>query len=649
MNILIPNSWLKDYLETNATPKQFATAMSLTSVSIERMEKVDDDVVFDIEVTTNRPDLMSVEGIAREASAVLPEQGYTAVFKPNKNFSSLQTIAKSPLLNIQNDKTLVNRILAVVLEVELGPSPEAVSKRLERAGIRSINNVVDVTNYIMREKGHPSHVFDYDRLTNHTLIIRKSKKGEKIVTLDEKEYELPGDDIVADDGTGRIIDLLGIMGTANSVVTDSTQRVVLFLDNNNPNLLRKSSMNLGIRTEAAVLNEKGVDPELALPTLYRGIELLQQNANAKVISPIIDIYPNKPATKTVTVSREKIAEVIGIEVPDETCTKILKHLGFVVRKEKNEFHVVIPTSRVDDVSIPEDIIEEIARVYGYHKIPNALPPLSEQNYYHQDQNEFYWIGKIKEAFRFWGFNEVYSYSMVSEELLDGPVENAVKLKNPLTNDHVYLRRTLIPSLLQVSKENQRRETQFLFEIANIYLKKKSDLPDERLHVAGLVKGQDATFTKGKGIVEQLFKVLGISKFGFEKKDDGIDGATITVKETVVGSIEVGEEISFELDLVPLLSFASAKKVYKEPSKFPPIIEDVRVEIPAHYGFQKIVKAIKEVNDLVHDVSLLDVYGTKKTFRITYLNRMANLTNEDITPLREEIYSILTTKFKAKIG
>lgn len=649
MNILIPNSWLKDYLDTNATPKEFAQAMSLTSVSIERMEEVGDDIVFDIEVTTNRPDLMSVEGIAREASAVLPEQGYKATFKPRKNSVSLKTTNSSPLLTIQNDKALVNRILAVVLEVELGPSPEVVSKRLEKTGIRSINNVVDVTNYIMREVGHPSHVFDYDRLKNHTLIIRKSKKGERIVTLDEKEYELPGNDIVADDGNGTIVDLLGIMGTANSVVTDTTQSVVLFLDNNNQNYLRKTSMNLGIRTEAAVLNEKGLDPELALPTLLRGIELLQQNANAKVISPIIDIYPNKPAKKTVSVTKEKIKSVIGIEISDETIKKILTHLDFGVTKEKNGFVISIPSSRNKDVEIPEDIVEEVARVYGYHKIPNNLPVLSEQNYYHQDQNEFYWIEKIKEAFRFWGFNEIYSYSMVSEELFDGPIEDAVALKNPLTNDHVYLRKTLVPSLLQICLENKRRESQQLFEIANVYLKKKTGLPDERLHLAGILKGNDAIFTRGKGIIEQLLKLLGILNYSFDKKNDGIEGANIQVKGNTVGSIEVGEEVSFELDLVTLLLHASAKKIYKEPAKFPPIIEDVRVEIPAHYGFSKIVKAIKEVDELVHDVSLLDVYGNKKTFRITYLNRAANLTNENIAPVRDAINTTLTTKFKARIG
>jgi phenylalanyl-tRNA synthetase beta subunit len=214
---------------------------------------------------------------------------------------------------------------------------------------------------------------------------------------------------------------------------------------------------------------------------------------------------------------------------------------------------------------------------------------------------------------------------------------------------VYLRRTLVPSLLQVSEENKRRDSQNLFEIANVYLKRKTGLPDERLHIAGLLKGQSATFTKGKGVVEQLFKVLGITKFGFEKKDDGIDGAIISTKGSIVGSIEVGEEITFELDLAQLLIIATAKKTYKEPAKFPPVIEDVRVEIPAHYGFLKIVKAIKEVDNLIHDVSLFDVYGTKKTFRITYLNRLANLTNEEITPIRERIYTVLMTKFKAKIG
>jgi len=647
MNILIPNSWLKDFLETDATPEQFAQAMSLTSVSIEKMEKIGDDVVYDIEVTSNRPDLMSIEGIAREASAVLPQQGYKSAFKAHKNINRYQTVSKSPHLTIVSDKALVNRILAVVLEVELAPSPALVSKRLEKTGIRSINNVVDVTNYIMREVGHPSHVFDYDRLLNHTLIIRKSKKGERIVTLDEKEYALPGNDIVADDGARNIVDLLGVMGTANSAVIDSTQRVVLFLDNNNPYLLRQTSMGLGIRTEAAILNEKGLDPELMMPTLLRGIELLKENANAKIISPIIDIYPNKHIKTTVRVTKEKIQKVIGVDIPDETIKKILTHLGFEVLIEKNIFIIGVPSSRSNDVSIPEDIVEEIARVYGYNKIPNNLPVLSEQSYYHQETDEFYWVAKIKEAFRFWGYNEIYSYSMVSEELLDGPIENAVKLKNPLTEDHAYLRRTLIPSLLRISCENKHYDSQKLFEIANVYIKRKTGLPEEKLHIAGVIKGEGATFYEAKGVVEQLFRILGIQKYSFEKKNDGIDGAWIKMNDKLIGQLDVEDAIAFELDFTQLLLSASPEKNYIQPAKFPPIIEDVRIELASHYGFTKIEKAIKGVSELVH--SLLEVYENKKTFRITYLNRKANLKNDEITPIRQKVEDILTSKFKAKIG
>ena len=647
MNILIPNSWLSDYLETNATPQQFADAMSLTSVSIERIEKVGDDFVYDIEVTTNRPDLMSIVGIAREASAVLPQQGFTAKFKPH-TVDHTPTTSKSDMLTISSDPTLINRIMAVVLEIDLHASPEYISDRLTKTGIRSINNAVDVTNYIMREIGHPSHVFDYDRLNDHTLNIRRSKKGEKITTLDGKEYTLPGNDIVADDGNGTIIDLLGIMGTANSVVVDTTKRIVLFLDNNNHNLLRKTSMNLGIRTEAAVLNEKGVNPDIMLPTLATGIELLKKHANAKVISPIIDIYPNRIKSKTIKVTKDKIDSVIGIEIPQKTVVDILESLGFGVTVKENEFTVEIFTSRVNDIDIPEDIIEEVARVYGYHKIPNSLPALTEQANYHQDKNEFYWIQKVKEAFKFWGFTEVYTYSLVTEELFDGPIENALKLKNPLTEDKTYLRNSLVPSVIDVANQNKANNLQ-LFEIANVYLKKNKGLPDEVLHLAVVVRKEKASFFDGKGIVESVAKILGITTISFEKKKDGIEGADIMLSGKNIGSIEADEDITVEINVQELLKHANSKKIYKEPAKFPPLIEDVRVEIPAHYPFAKIEKALKESSELVHSISLLDVYKNKKTFRIVYLSRTRSLTTGDIQPIRKGIEDILTTQFKATLG
>jgi len=292
MNIRILNSWILEYLKTAAKPATIAEKLSLTSVSVEKIEKHGDDYIYEIEVTTNRPDLMSVIGIARETAAILPHFDIDAKYTPLK---VREVDNNSPLdLKIVNDLNLVNRICAVAIEVKLGPSPKKVTERLEAADIRSLNNAIDVTNYVMREVGHPMHAFDYDKLLKTgSLIVRESKKDEKIKTLDGKEHELAGGDIVADNGEGEIIDLLGVMGTENSAVDDNTKRVLLFVDNNNPVKIRKTSMNLGIRSEAAVLNEKGVDPELAMQAILRGVELLEEIANGKVISKVLYTPKNK--------------------------------------------------------------------------------------------------------------------------------------------------------------------------------------------------------------------------------------------------------------------------------------------------------------------------------------------------------------------
>jgi len=650
MNILIPNSWLKDFLETNATPKQFADAMSLTSVSIERINKIEDDYVYDIEVTTNRPDLMSVEGIAREASAVLPQAGYKARFKEYKPANDFRTVSSSPLISIQNDPELVNRISAIAIEVKIKPSPKEISERLERTGIRSINNVIDVTNYIMRELGHPVHAFDYDRLTTKKLIIRRSKKGEKITTLDGKEYNLPGNDIVADDGNGKIVDLLGIMGLSNSSITNDTKRVLLFIDNNNPQLLRKTSMNLGIRTEAAVLNEKGIDPEKMISTILRGVELLKKIADGKVVSDLIDIYPNATRRKIVSVTPEKINSVIGIELSTKNIIEILTNLGFKIDGKATEFQIEIPSARHNDIEIPEDIIEEVARVYGYHKIPNLLPQTSTLTYYDQEKSEFYWIKKVKEAFKYWGFNETYTYSMVSESLFDGPIDQAVKLKNPLDQDHEYMRNTLIPSLISVADENKSREEIHIFELSNVYIKKGNGLPDENLHLGALIRKDGCTFYEGKGIVEQVFNILGIQQFSFIEKEDGIEGAVTKIRNQEVGTLEIdSNEITLELDFSSLLTHCSSKKKYVQPAKYPPAIEDVRIEISDKYTYAQVVTTIKSAHPLVKDVSLLDMYKDKKTFRIIFSDPTKNLTADELTPARNAIYKTLSATFKAKVG
>ncbi len=644
MNIRIVDSWLREFLETKATSKEIARELSLTSVSVERIEKVDNDEVYDIEVTTNRPDLMSVRAIAREAGAVME--------KPVAKFKDIK-IPKAPTANISfpieiiNDPKLVNRIMAVVMEVEIGDSPQEIKERLERSGIRSLNNLIDVTNYVMREIGHPCHVFDYDLLNTKKMIIRQSKSGEEVTTLDGKKYRLLGGDIVADNGSGEIIDLLGVMGTKNSVVQNTTKRILFFLDNNNPKKIRNTSMNLGIRTEAAIINEKGIDPELMTDAFNRGVELYEKITKGKVISKTLDIYPNKSKEVQIKISVKKINKIIGVEIPATKSIDILEKLGFKVKKSGEILEVNVPTIRASEVLIEEDIIEEIARVYGYHKLPSIIPGfLNNKNTPYL--NTFYLEQRVKNAFKYWGFTEVYTYSLVSEDLFDGPIDKAVKLKNPLTEDMEYLRNSLVPSLLQVVENNKSREVVKIFELANIYQKTDS-LPNEKLTLSGVLKRKDVSFFEIKGLIENLLEDLGIKNYKFKNKTDNT-GANIFTGTEELGYIEIIHSglIDFEISFGYLLKHANLKKAYKPIAKFPPIVEDITFVLGEETNTEEVIEEIKLQSFLITEVALKDQFENAKTFHIIYQAADKNLTNEEVAEIRNDIIKSISSKFKASV-
>lgn len=644
MNIKIIDSWLREYLKTKASPEKIADVLSNTSVSVEKIDKIDTDYVYNIEVTTNRVDLMSVTGIANEAAAVLPQENIDATFK-DLEIETPKNIPDSFPVEIKNDPKLVNRICAVAMEVKIGKSPQHIEERLINSDIRSLNNLIDVTNYIMREVGHPAHVFDLDLLPKK-ITIREARKGEKIITLDDKEHILNGGEIVAVSENEDIIDLLGIMGTKNSVVNNNTKRILLFLDNNNKVNIRKASMNLGIRTEAAILNEKGIDPELSMKTLLRGIELYQKIADGKIISRILDIYPNKPNTINLEVSMEKINKIIGVEISQDNCIDILNKLDFNAKKIDNKISVIVPTKRIDDVKIPEDLVEEIARVYGYSKIPSTLPTFFNKKVTPFADN-FYFENRIKQALKYWGFTEVYTSSMVSEEILEGPVEESVTIKNPLTSDMVYLRKSLVPGLLEVIKNNKSNEAK-IFEISNIYLKKNNDLPLENINFASVIKKQNNSFYQVKGLIEQLLKDLGIDSLKFRNSKDAGLIAEILKNETILGKIEVldTETIDFELSMDNILKFATLKKIYKPFAKFPPIVEDLSV-LARGIETQELINSIIKIDTKITDVSLKDEYNENRTFHIVYQDPEKNLTNDEVAKIRRKITEELKGKFNAE--
>ncbi len=652
MNIQILDSWLREHLKTKATALQIAKTLSLSSVSVEKLEKKGTDYLYHIEITSNRPDLMSVLGIAREAYAALSEIGIEASFIPlniEKNFNSPIGQLKEKLpLTIINDETITHRVLASILEVKVKKSPKFILERLEATNIRSLNNLIDITNYVMREVGHPCHVFDYDKIDTHKIIIRKSKKGEKIKTLDQKEYFLEGNDIVADNGKGEIIDLLGVMGTANSAVNNDTKRIILFFDNNKPLNIRKTSMKLGIRSEAAILNEKGVDRELALIAMQRGIKLYEEFAQAKLLSNIIDIYPNKLKINAIKINEEKIEKIIGIKIPIEKCKKILTKLGFEIKTNGKELTAKPPSFRAKDITLPEDLIEEIARIYGYDKLPSTIAPLFLTEEKQIEKDEYFLLKRIKNAFKYWGFTECYTYSMVSEELLEGPTNTSVEIANPINEDLVYMRKTLVPSLLEVIKKNPTRKEIKIFEISNIYEKEKEKLPFEILHLAGIVKKKNLSFFEVKGFIEQLLIDLGIKNIKFKESEKEANGASVFIDKEYIGEVQFFDEdvIDFELNLVEILKHVSLKKIYKPLSKFPPIVEDLAIIADENIKTNDIIKKIKEQSDLIEEITLLDQYENTRTFHIVYQHFEKNLTNKEISEIREKILTSLKSAFSA---
>lgn len=629
MNILVPDSWLREFLKTNAKPADTARCLSLCGPSIQKTTKVGADYVYEVEVTTNRVDSLSVYGVAREAAAILPEFGFRASLLgfPNKPLPS----SSKPLgITITNDPKLCRRILAVKLEnVHLGPSPAWLAKRLELVGQRPLNNIIDITNYVMWETGHPMHAFDYDRLINKQIIVRLAKKEENLITLDGKKHTMVGGEIIFDDGNGEIIDLPGIMGTANTVVNSKTRNILLFIENSDPTKIRFASMTHAIRSQAAVINEKDPDPELALVAMKRGIALATEVANATVASKLIDIYPTKPKSKQITLSQEQLEKYIATKIPQRRVTRILSTLGFSVEYKTGSYIVAPPSWRLSDVTIPEDIIEEIARIYGYHNIASTLPNTAPPETLRDESLE--WDEQIKIRLRDWGYTETYTYSMISEELMDKYNLNkskAYKITNPLSREWVYMRPSLVPSIEEIIKQNISFKSDLrVFELSMVYQYRAGDLPRELPSL--VVAWTENRYAEAKGLAEAIFDLLG----------------------TVDPSMEISASPTLTiltLDIATLIKNAKPTKQYRPPPKYPPIYEDFTFVVPPKTQIGLMIEALRSAHRLIADVSLLDTYEDTRTFHIAYQSREKNLTDKDIKPAREKLIKIASDSFGANI-
>ncbi len=654
MNIKITYNWLRDHLDTDATVEEIQKYLSLCGPSVERVERLEDDQVLDIEITSNRVDSASVMGVAREAQAILPQFGKKAVFTPFAP-KPIQKPKTSLPLTIQDPDTLCRRVLGVVLEVKKDtPTPAHIKKRLEICGIRSLGILIDITNFVMLETGHPTHVFDYDRIKTHTLILRKAKKREKTTTLDEKTHELNEHDIVIEDGKGEIIDLPGIMGTANSVVTPETTRILFFIENNDPSAIRKTSMRLGIRTDAATINDKGPDPELALLAFQRGIELYQQHAQGTIASDIVDLYPHPRKETEIHTYLTDIQRVMGIAINEKKVIDILTRLQFGVKQIDEEemaypdcvkFIIRVPTWRIDDVRMKEDIAEEVARVYGYSNLPSEISPMVYIQQPVEIERLFSLQHTVKHHLKSIGLHEILNYSLVSEKLLrdtGADPSQYLKLKNTISTEIEYLRQSLIPSLIQSVKKNQgKRDILRFFEIAKVYHPMPGELPEEKYHIAIIVNTSIADL---KGIIESLFRSLHLPDIQFSDSKNNLfshsaqssmisiengtyAGILGSVHQEIQTSLGIKQPIfSAELDFQWLLNNARTVKPYKEPEQYAVIKLDATFK-PGSHTFQQLVQIAKKTASLVHEVEYLSTYEDNITLRFYFTSRNENITEE----------------------
>jgi phenylalanyl-tRNA synthetase beta chain len=377
--------------------------------------------------------------------------------------------------------------------------------------------------------------------------------------------------------------------------------------------------------------------------------MFEKIAGGKMVSDIIDIYPNKVNERTIEVSLEKINRIIGVEVDPAIALKSLLNLGFKTQISGGKIKVEVPSFRIGDVEIEEDIIEEVARIYGYHNLPSVLPSQTTV-VAHKFADQFYFEQRVKNAMKYWGFTEIYSYSMVSEGLFEGPLEEAVEINNPLTEDLVYMRKTLVPSLLKVTLENKNAETIRIFEIANVYNKRAKDLPEEIMTFAGVVKKNKVSFYEVKGLIEQLSNDLGIKNLSFKESQKSGNGASVYIADDYLGEIEILDAnlIDFELNFALLTKHATLRKEYKPTNKFPPIVEDLSISVSDSVKTEDIIGEIQVQSSLITAVDLKDTYKDSRTFHINYQDPEKNLTNEEVAKIREKIIASLKEKFKASV-
>lgn len=645
--------------------EKLADLLMMHFFEVEEVERTDNDIVLDIDILSSRAgDCFSHVGIAREIAALTG-------LKIKNNESK----AKENGVNI-NDKIIVDvkaacsrYMLKGITDVKVGDSPQYIQKILKSCGINPINNVVDIANYVMLETGQPLHVFDADKLEGEKLLVRYAKKREKIVTLDEKRYELQENVLVISDEVSAV-GIAGIKGGIVAEVDKDTKNIYLEAANFDATTIRRGSHNLRIRTDASLRFEHGISAELAEVAINKASLMISEIAKGNVMKGVVDYYPEKEKEKSVSFNINDVRKILGEDVSLKETEKILKSLNFRVQRNKGSFFVTVPYFRTD-VFIKEDVIEEIGRIYGYDRI-EAKEPI--KSIIPREQNKGFLVANIvRDIWQGFGFYETYNYSFINEEIsLNFEKRNLIEMEKPVSLEFKYLRPSLVPGLLKNLLENKKNYEKInLFEIGSIFHKSEEGTKERR--VLSLISSTDDFFQmKGKiNLFLEKISVLNVKYSQKEKKEFFHEKKTakISVGKEDIGFLgEASEEIMkemklkgnvliAEMDLEKITELYKEIKKYEPISKFPSSARDLAVLVPEKTFYKDVFEKIKkEGGVLLKEVSLFDFYkgkevpvGTKSfAFRLIFQAKNKTLSSEEVNDVFEKIINALEKVSEYKV-
>jgi phenylalanyl-tRNA synthetase beta chain len=602
------------------------------------------DQVLDVTPTVNRVDLLSMVGIAREIAGLLGGD-----LHPPEPIDPEIVDREDVDVTVEDFDGCPRYIGRVFRDIGIGPSPQWLRSRLFLADMRSISNVVDVTNYVMHVWGSPLHAFDRTKLANGRIVVRRARPGEELRTLDGTLRRLDADDLLITDGE-RPVALAAIMGGEDSEVTEGTREVLLEAANFEPLGILRTSERLALRTAGSNRWEKGVDPYLAEKAAVLASRLLVDLAGARMTGHV-DVQQGLPERPVVRFRPERASRLIGLDVPHDEQRATLQGFGFEV---SDEWDVTVPTWRARDVTREVDLIEEIARPL-LDRIPHTLP--LRRHVHGRLTKEQRLRRVVEDALVGAGLSEAYTWSLVAED----PSPDAIRLPNPMTSDQAILRTTIVPGLIEAARTgvDAGAEHVALFEIARVYLPSGEQLPVERWHVAGVVQGEYGVV---KGVLETLYAALGL-ELRVERGSHALlhPGKAAKAEAGWLGELHPalldGTWGAFELDLETLVDGVSERVVYEDVVTYPATLQDIAVAVDEEVEVGALVDAAREAaGELLREARVFDVYrgdqvgaGRKSVaIHLAFQSPERTLTVEEATAARERIVAALAERFRAEL-